>query len=173
MPLERKHDEAGRVRLSMREWNAIRVMHASIDSFLKDSPVLKKRLQEETEGGWRICRLAETYVSKLDAILMKTVPTKQLVQMKAEMANTHLYVRVEAAAGNLPAGVVYVEQNAFIRMVNRAVQMQCFTCDKTAKEARRCDLCKDIQAIFPYSIELGTENDECIFAGLCELPVAK
>lgn len=164
-----KKERDGRHALSMREWTAIRVLHAAISALTKDGGALKERLQTETERGWTQLRTAQGLLQKLDDQILATIPMRQKQAIYTELQHTYMHVNVEMGSVSKSEGVIYVNEEAMKRLVDHAISMECFSCSKTCKEAKRCRLFRDIQGVFHYSID-GEPGEDCVFAGLTELP---
>lgn len=166
-----KSDENGTSRLNVKEWTALRILVTLIDSFEEDGSVLHRRAKLADPKAWNTLRLAEAWSMKAYETILKTIPPDQKVTVLTELSNTKLSVYAKAPVTGTPKGVVYCERDAFVRLVNHAIQLECLFCEKNRGESKRCQLRKDIQAVFPYSIDINEKDDQCVFAGLTQIPV--
>lgn len=164
-----KKERDGRYTLSMAEWTGIRVLHAAIGALNHDAPSLQERLQKETDNGWTQLRQAQGALKKVDEKLLATIPLRQREVMYRELQHTYMHVNVEMGAVGKQEGIIYVSKSALERLVDRAIQLDCFACSKVGKETKRCRLFRDIQGVFHYDIS-PCEDGLCPFAGLTEIP---
>jgi len=97
-----------------------------------------------------LCWLSENVLTRI----LTTVPIKRLGQISEELKHTHVRVEVDGVVGRKPQRYMYVEQETLIDLCRKAVDVNCFGCEKTHNEAKRkCQLYKDIQAMFNYEFE--------------------
>ena len=164
-------DSAGRHPLSTREYTAIRTLFGCVNAFAESAKELKRR-SGEIENGYRDLRLLEALSDKLLTKFLETVPNKQLMAISKELRHTICEVKIRPVARSAHEDVAFVPQAALIRLVNRAVDLNCEFCSKCGQEARRCPLYRDVQACFPYEFDRNIK-DECPLsgtAGLTEAP---
>ena len=158
----RKPDADGRYPLSMQEYEALRTIFGCVNALDDDNERLKARCQL-IKGGWRDMRLLATTARRLMENLLCTVPAKKLLSIRRELQHTICEIKVKPVAMNSDS-IVYVSQDALLRVCNRAMQENCYLCDKSHREARQhCDLYKDVQACFPYDFE---QSVDCPFSGM-------
>lgn len=163
----RKPDEQGRYPLSTDEYQALRTLFGCVNALDDDHKTLKARC-ELIQGGWRDMRLLTSLSKKLMENLLTTVPSKKLLQISRELHRTICEVKIKPPIGMKSSdSCVYVNEDALLRIISRAMSMNCYLCDKTQKDAKRtCSLYKDIQSLFPYEFD---DFDECPLAGASEL----
>lgn len=169
--MSRRPDEDGRYALSMQEYKALRTIFGCVNALDDDHEILKARCKL-IKGGWRDLRMLTAVSKRLMEKLLCTIPGKKLLVIKRELQNTICEVKLRpVATGSQRDGMVYVSEDAMLRVCNRAMQDYCYLCDKTHKEARRsCQLYRDIQACFPYDFD---DSLDCPFAGMCGLRTEK
>lgn len=113
-------------------------------------------------------RLAYTLMQKLMKNLLTTIPYKKLSAIKIELQHTICKLEIKPVVGSANTGCVYINQAALVRIAEKAISTECFLCDKSAKECKRCQLYKDLNACFPYELCEPTDV-KCPFAGISEL----
>ena len=160
-------DENGKRRINNREYVAIQTIAALQQGFANHVGQLRDRARL-VPNAWRDLKCAEVLIQKsVEQITNETFTDSDMQRMKAELDNTYYSVYVLGAGGHNTHGkdaVVYVHEEAYIRMINRAMAMECIICDKDCKSARRCRLFRDIEDIMPHRIDDG-EDGLCKFAG--------
>lgn len=162
----RKPDEDGRYPLSMREYEALRTIFGCVNALDDDHETLKARCKL-FKGGWRDLRMLAAVSKRLMEKLLCTVPRKKLLTIQRELQHTICEVKIKPIAAPHRENMVCVSEDAMIRVCNRAMQDNCYLCDKTHKEAKRsCELYRDVQACFPYDFN---ESTDCPFAGMSGL----
>lgn len=165
----REPDADGKYPLTMREYDALRTVFGALNAL--DSETLKDRLKT-TKYGWRDMRVSLAFMKKvLDKILM-TIPPHKLLTLKEELNHTYCEVRIRGGGSATHPDCVYVSQKAIVAMIDRAIQLECLLCEKTAKEGKRCPLYRNIQALFPYELDEPTDTC-CPFAGVSHINYGK
>jgi len=157
-------DADGRYPLSMQEYTALRTLFGAVNAL--DSDTLKDRCKL-FPGGWRDLRCAYTLCKKVMENLLFTVPAKKLVSMRRELTHTICEVKIKPPTSSTE-DTVMVSRRALIDLINRAIYMDCMFCEKNAKECKRCQLYKDMNACFPYEL-LDPQDTLCPFAGVSKL----
>lgn len=165
----RAPDEDGKYPLTMREYDALRTVFGALNAL--DSETLKERLQT-TNGGWRDMRLALSMMRKVLDNLLSTIPARNLLTLKDELNHTYCEVRIRGAGTLAHPDCVYLSQKAVVSLIDRAIQLECMLCEKSAKEGKRCPLYKNIQALFPYELDEPTDT-QCPFAGVSHVNYGK
>ena len=157
-------DSDGRYPISYREYEAIRNVFGAVNSFVEHSGELERRCKQ-SKNLWRdmrlLCWLSEDVLTRI----LSTVPIKRLGQISEELKHTHVRVEVDGVVGRNYQRYMYVEQEALIDLCRKAVDVNCFGCEKTHKEAKRkCQLYKDIQSMFNYEFdEFSKGENSCPF----------
>jgi hypothetical protein len=162
-------DPAGGYPLSMREYDALRQMMGAVSAL--DCDTLKPRCQLK-EGTWEKLTRARDDLQEVMTDLFSTIPTRKLLSMRRELANTVCTVHIKPPSTTDRGDFVYVAQKNFIELIQRAIQMDCQFCDKTLKECKKCTLFKNIQDCFPYELYEPTDT-LCPFAGVSRLEAEK
>lgn len=157
-------DTDGRYPLSIREYTALRTLFGAVNAL--DSETLKERCKLFS-GGWRDLRCAYSLCKKVMENLLCTIPTQKLLSMRRELTHTICEVKIKPPTSSVE-DTVMVSRRALIDLINRAIYMDCMLCEKTAKECKRCQLYKDINACFPYEL-LDPQDELCPFAGVFKL----
>lgn len=155
-------DTDGRYPLSTREYTALRLLFAAVHAF--SDTELKERCGL-IPGAWRDMRCVHTLSDKLLTNLLDTIPAKKLLALKRELQNTYCEIKIKGASNTTENDCVYVSHQAIVRLIDRAMQMECIFCEKTCAECKKCALFQDIAACFPYEIT-DSSDSLCPFAGL-------
>lgn len=156
----RKRDENGRTELSSKEYTAIRAIWGAVNALTVYHGWLERRCRSY-KNGWRDLRCLVKLSEKVMEDTLDTVPLKKLMQMRKELDNTICEIKTRGIVGRKDDGFMYVSEEAIIRLCQAATDLNCFSCQKTQKEAKRsCQLYKDIQSIFNYEFD---ECDKCPF----------
>lgn len=154
----------GRYQLSSREYAALRTVFGAVNAYSTCGGELKNRASLFS-GGWRDMRMLEERSKTLLEKLMKTIPQNQLYTLSRELRQTICEVKVKPVSMPKDSGLILVSQDALLRLVDRAVQMDCMFCEKNCKEGRKCQLYQDVQACFPYEFS-PSKDDKCPLAGV-------
>lgn len=99
--------------------------------------------------------------------MMFTIPSKKLMTMQKDL--THMVCEVRIAydyAKRDEREFTYCPTEAIDRLVKRVLEWECLSCDKSAKEAKKCPIFKDIDACYPW--ELQPNGDMCPLAGMID-----
>lgn len=159
-------DADGRYALSGNEYYALRYLFGIISGFETSMGYLKERAQLK-QGTWRDMKMIAAVAGKTVENLLATVPAKKLVQIHKELANTQIDIRVKGTAG-IPSteaeSYCYVPENAIDTLVQNMLEYQCFACEKTERESRKCPYRKAIDGCFPFEQPEGTK-DQCRYCG--------
>ena len=161
-------DEQGRYALSGREYYAIRFLFGMVSCFQESAKILKDRANVASRSTWRDIRMVSSVCDKILDTLLSTIPYRKLAQIKTELSNTMISVDVTHGKG-LPApkkdAMCYVPEKAVESLINNMIDFQCFSCQKSLKEAKKCPYRKSIDDCFPYE-PLGDKQDMCRYSGL-------
>lgn len=155
-----------RFPLSGREYYALRELFGVVSTFNNCAGELDKRVRSIPEA-YRDYRMIQSVAEKLVRKLLTTVPKNKLVQISKELKYTRIVVEVKPEItpsrddGNL---LTYVPQRALERIMEKVVGYECFCCEKAGKDARRCQLRRDIEATYHY--DYPDDGKECPFAGM-------
>ena len=157
----RQPDEDGRFQLSGNEYKAIRAIYAAMDSLAREHGQLERRCRGY-KNGWRDLRCLVVLSEKVLNQILKTVPTKKLIQMQKDLRHTICRVETRGAVGMKEDGYMFVPEDDMIKLCESAMQIHCFGCEKTHNEAKHeCELYKTIQNIFCYKFD---ECTKCPFS---------
>lgn len=160
-------DQDGRYALSSKEYFCIRQLFGFVSCLDVSKCILRDRARL-IPGAWRDLNLLVKVCDKLISNLMKTVPIKKLRQIKTELSNTVITVEVKNNAG-LPEpekeAFDYVPESALRTLIENTLEWQCFTCQKTNKEAKNCPHRKAIDDSFPFA-QPGDKKELCKYSGM-------
>jgi hypothetical protein len=166
--------ENNRTPLGAREYYALRNLFGMVSSFEVTAKDLEKRVKS-IPGGWRDMRLLTVLSEKLMKNVVETIPTKKLQLIRKELEHTVVHIDVKnnvlpkkESADNR---FTYVPEGTIDRLVDIAVQTECLFCEKKGKDAKHCQLRKDIEMTYMYDIP--SDHVACPFAGITTLEDAK
>lgn len=161
-----KADENGKYPLKMREYGSLLTLFGM--SVLLDGDKLKERLQT-IPNGWRDMRLIVSLLDKVKDELLSTVPDKKLRAIQTELRHSVCELKINPPTVH-SSGCVYVNQEALVKLADRAIDTECILCEKSSKECLKCELYNAINDCFPYeTMREGAEY--CPFAGAAHLTV--
>lgn len=156
-------DEDGRIPLTGREYNALRCVIVAWNELDACSEALHERLNTIPHG-WRDMRLAQSLITKLKNELYETIPYRKLRGIQTEIHNSRIVLTVKGADRRIQDGVTYIDQESFVRIINRCIAMDCWCCEKRGKDVKRCEILRLVTDILHYESDPG----ECPKDG-CEL----
>ena len=97
--------------------------------------------------------------------IMYTIPPKKLAAMKKDLEHVVCEVRVAYDyAKKDDREFTYSPTEALDRLVDIVIKWECLSCDKTAKEAKKCPVFKAIDDC--YSWTYPPQGNLCPFAGM-------
>ena len=161
-------DQDGHYPLMSREWMQLKTLFTAVMEMEGAQNVLKERMQL-TPGVWQRFRTAQSFMKYVEEEILKTIPSKKLIAMSHEMHNTEIIFRSKNAPTQLK-NIVYVEKECFETLVNRCVAQDCFACEKTMRQARKCEIRTAIMDCLHYEIPRSGDDEECEFAGMYAMP---
>lgn len=160
-------DEKGCYKLSGKEYMELLHLFAASSTLKYNEPHLKERLQL-IPNGWRDYRMLCVRIDKLLEKILKTVPTKKLYAIRKDLRSVKMRVVMSDEASTTVrdgSGVVSVNEDALISMLNLIVQMECMFCDKKGSKAKNCPYLKMIEDVIPYDHDPGLDPED----GSCQL----
>lgn len=157
----RQKDANGRIPLSSREYSAIRAIYGAVNSLAEYHQELERRCKGY-KNGWRDLRCLVWLSEKVMRDILMTVPLKKLMQMNKDLDNTICITKVRGVVGEKVDGFMYIKEDDLLNICQCAIDMNCFGCDKTQKEAKKnCKLYKAIQSTVCFELD---ECESCPFA---------
>ena len=157
-------DADGRYPLSGREWAAYRCLIVAVNELDVCANELRGRLKL-IPGGWRDLRMLSTVSYKLFNALAETIPQKKLLAIQEEIHNSQIQLVVRSPLHTMPPSVVYIDEKAFIAVMDRLINTECWCCEKTGKDVKRCEIKKLIMDVLHYD----TDPSQAPADGRCEL----
>ena len=158
-------DSQGRYPLSGREYGALKTIFGAINALDTDALDTRCKL---TDTAYSDIHTAHELLRKAMDAILETIPVKKLAVIRRELKTTYCILKTNPVAGNPQDHMVYVDQPALIRLMERAIHMDCCLCEKSARECRRCQLYKDLNSCFPFELTQ-PEDALCPFAGMSDL----
>lgn len=147
-------DADGRYPLNREEYMAVRRMFGGFSTFIENYEKLSKRAKLGPKGLWRDMRMLSVKWQKILHGLCLTMPRNKLETLHKELDHTRVevYVTSPLSGGKRHENAIYVPEEALYRVIDRAVRMDCFGCEKCGADVKNCPLRKDIHALFPDHI---------------------
>lgn len=110
--------------------------------------------------------MLRSVMSKLSEKLLTTVPTKKLIAIDREVRSVRIQLKIGPdAAPRSNDQVIYVNESAFLALLDQIVAMNCMLCDKTGKDVKRCPWLQLIDDCLPYS----PDPDQDPADGTCQI----
>lgn len=95
----------------------------------------------------------------------ETIPAKKLAMIQKELHSTTCEITVKnTIVPTKKEAFTYVEEEALERITDRAMQMDCLFCEKCGKEARDCQLRKDVERLYMWDFPKIKDGAHCHFA---------
>lgn len=159
-------EERKTMPLTNKEYYSFRNLYGMVNNFHEYSGDLRARCAL-IPGAWRDMMLIAKKSEDLMKKIMFTIPSKKLMTMQKDLSHIVCEVRVAYDyAKRDEREFTYCPTEAIDRLVNRVINWECLSCDKSAKEAKKCPIFKDIDACYPW--ELQPNGDMCPLAGMID-----
>lgn len=156
--------DENREPLSAREYRALRQLFGIVDMWDSQGSELRRRLKL-IPNGWRDARLIMSLSVKLLTKLCETIPRERLKLIQKELDNTTCEITVRnTITKDERKAYTYVEEEALERITDKAMEVDCLLCDKRGKEARDCQLRKDIERLYMWGFPKIQKDQNCHFA---------
>ena len=158
-------DEEKRIPLSNKEYYSLRNVFGIVNILDECLPMLRKRL--ELIDAQADMELVQARFERVMAQILRTIPPNKLVTMRKDLNHMTCEVRIAydyAKRDNRE--FTYCPTEAIDRLAKRVLDWECLSCDKCAKEAKKCPVFKDINDCYPW--ELPPNGDMCPLAGVME-----
>lgn len=156
-------DDIKRTPLSYAEYKALRQIFGMCHVFTSYTDDLKRRLHD-VPGAWRDTKLVEKLIDKIMVNVLKTIPTEKLSLIQKELNSTHMEVKLINTVTPDDKTYTYVPVSELERVTSESMQVNCQFCDKCGKEARDCQLRKDITALYTWDFPKIPNGTPCYFA---------
>ena len=144
--------------LSGKEYAALQTMFATVSTLSVLMPVLEKRARM-VPGLWRDLRLIQAKVDTAMEGILRTVPAEKLRHIRADISNVQLYIKVEPPGLRRKVdGFSYTPTPVLNELLSYVCEHECMMCDKSAKEARKCEIRRMIEGALPH--ETGNPDGE-------------
>ena len=163
------NQKAERIPLTGREYYALRALFGVISGFASSLGYLEKRAKG-VKNLWRDLRLVQAVAEKsLDRVLL-TVPADKLMHIHKDLKNIKISIDVQRETPTLPQKkedtYCYVPEQSIDLLIQSTLEWQCFSCEKSKRECKRCDIKKALDKIVPYEVPENKVTDACKYSGL-------
>lgn len=164
----KKIPEAERKHLTKNEYTALQQLFGTVSAFLTQLKYIEKRAKM-VPNLWRNLRMIQSVAySSLEQIL-ETVPTKKLMMLQQELKKTKVTVSVDRdVTGKKQQEFCYVPEKELVRTVSRVINWECTFCEKSPAERKKCQIRKDLEAIYPWEL---TGSDEICKLSEMSIPI--
>lgn len=157
-------DEKGRYPMSNAEYQALRALFGAKNALEQTSKDIERRMRL-IPGGWRDFRMLVAVLDKLLMGVLRTVPQKKLLAIRAELSRTICEVHMQGVTRPKDDDLLtVVPQGALERVIGEAVHFRCFGCERS--DYKRCELFKAIDALYHYDFP---KTKICPFADMTDL----
>lgn len=152
--------------MSGREYSSLQALFALKASLEVTVPTLMKRAEkaETVEDLQKLLELTD----KVTRRFLWTIPINKLAQVMQNFANTRIYIKVEAPG--LPTkddtNWLYVPAESLDYVLNEVMGSNCFGCEATEIQGRKCPLRKHLEACLPHAVKVERGSDRCQYADL-------
>lgn len=157
-------DAEGKYPLSGNEYYAVREIFAVISAFESSMGYLRDRAKL-TPGTWRDMNLVLKLSQKIIDVLLRSIPTKKLVQIKSDISRTVVSVEVRqphATGAPKDPDFVCIPAPTLDYLIGIVMDIECFACERRGREIKKCPIRPAIEDTFPFEIP-EPENDGCKF----------
>lgn len=148
--------------LKQREYLALLDLVGALDAMTNAIRPLSERGVED-----KLTAARDAAGEALREVLL-TVPTDKLHRIRMDMDHTKIYTRVEAPGIKTvdTEHHRYVPAKALNMLVDYVAQHECYMCDKTAVEGRKCPTREMMEAAIPHEVAYRVTDDKCKWSGL-------
>lgn len=148
--------------LSNKEYYALLHIFGIVNILDDCLPKLRKRL-ELVDARVEMDHVQAVF-ERVMAQILTTIEPKKLMAIRKDLDHIVCECRVAYDwAKRDEREFTYCPTEAIDRLVDRVLEWECLSCDKCAKEAKKCPVFKDINACYPW--ELPPNGDACPMAG--------
>ena len=160
----RQQDAEGKYPLKSDEYLALLWMYACLVQYETWSPKLRERAKISGLMTWCDSKLIGSKLGKIITELMDTVPEKKRRAMREEMKITHMLLSPTWEGAKREAVYVVPEED-LQRLLNILVSQECWACEKTYKECKKCQIWKTVLGCLPFEDHDEKEDGLCPMAG--------
>ena len=165
-------DSEGNYKLSQREYAALLTCYAAFSAMEDAEPILKDRLKLDPHA-WRDYRMIESKTKFIADHLTGTIPTRKLLAIRRELKQCRytMHIGPDAAVRTDHNGVTYVNEDSFLWLLDEVVKTNCFFCEKTGKDVKRCRILQMITDVLHYDPDPANDpgDGRCQIAGVTSI----
>ena len=155
-----------RTKMTYDEYTAYQELGALVGTIGGLSKRLEKRLRT-VPGGWRDARMLDSVTASLMTRLCDTIPADKLLAIRREIEHTQVFIRtIPDYCARSRDGVTYVNEEALDRLVQRVMDFECHMCERNRVDAKRCQVRKDIEAVYHFGLDVKKTDDSCPLMGM-------
>lgn len=152
--------------LSNKEYYALLHVFGIVNILDECLLLLRKRL--ELIDAQADMELVQARFERVMAQILTTIEPKKLIAIRKDLDHIVCECRVAYDwAKRDEREFTYCQTEAIDRLVARVMNWECLSCDKCAKDAKKCPVFKDFDACFPW--ENPPKGDMCHWAGCMEI----
>lgn len=137
--------------LKAEEKSALRTLFAAVSSIIDSRVPLEKRIQTSDPNAWTNLETISQLLLGILRDVLTTIPVEQIKVFQAELQSVKISteVRKNPEAEKLH-GAIYVPLDVLGRVIDRAMSLECYCCELKGCDIAKCEIRKDIQALYPY-----------------------
>lgn len=136
------------MKLYRREKGVIMMIIVCCSVIRSEGEAIHARLKAGDKRGWMMLRAALGLLGKVQDILYKSIPVKQLVQLRTECECSTAVIT--PCSTILPKAKLIVDANDLNIITYHAINNECRTCAKLSdREWKNCDLYKTMMTMWP------------------------
>jgi hypothetical protein len=116
---------------------------------------------------WRDLCLINKLIDKSTTAILTTVPAEKLRHISADIRNVRLYVKVEPPGLRSvdTTGFSYTPTKVLNNLLSHVCEHECFLCDKTPVDARKCEWRQLIDAALPHEVN-AKDGEHCKYSDM-------
>lgn len=143
-------DGIERKDLRREEYTVLKTLLAAVSALEVGDEVLKPRLKQ-VPNAYRDYRMLISVAHKLSKAILSTVTEKRKAQMRLELRNAHLDVKVvRDVTGKYKPDFSYIPNESLEKLEDMVCDMYCIACEKSEKESRKCKVRQLIESMYAY-----------------------
>lgn len=152
--------------LRRREYIGVQDLIGGVECIHEAMAALSERATE-TGAMDTLLKAHDTAVEAYEQILA-SIPADKLVRIRKDLDNTRVYVKVEAPGIKTMDSKLwrYVPAEVLNRLVDYVAKSECFFCDKSKEDGRKCQIRQMMEDAMPHELEYKSPDGCCEWSGL-------
>ena len=159
-----KPDADGMRPLSGKEYAALKCVIVAFNELDKCAEYLHERCSL-IPGGWRDMKLVLSKIDRLRIDIGETIPYAKRASINADIQHSQIVLHTIGADRSQTPDVVWIDEKAFVALMEYVVNLECWSCEKTGKDVKRCQIKRLLLDVLHYD----SDPKEFPEDGRCEL----